>query len=928
MGYEETKKPAATGSTEEISYLNLNYTNISKPLQDSLKYWFGALEKDSKIEKIPINIKTGKNARTNDASTAVDFDTAIKAFNNGDVAAIGALLTKDLNIVCVDIDGCIQNGVISDHAKEILDKLNSLTEISLSGRGIHCFVSGEVPQNVKGACVEIYSDKRFILMTGNFLPQYPQTIEHRQQELTELFDQTIKKPVAPTGQSSIAITTADDAGTVNVLSAEDIKRLLISGKNGERYKKLLEGDISDYPSQSEADLALCRRLAYFTGKNASLMDAIVRQSPLMRPKWDVVHNGKDTYGTMTLQKAIDSCNNVFKPVAGIKKNLLLRFPQLAEVYDKFEGTEYGFDEVYGLYMRVEKGKDTVEKLLAKFIAIPLREVTRDNGIEKNTVFSIIGVTQSGELLPEIQVQASKFSSLSWILDWGLIANIAPGSSVKDYVRYAIQILGSDAERIIEYTHTGWRFANGGMKYLHGAGSIPDDNIRVDLSDIAGNRYRLPSEISSYKSCLETTLKLLEIAPIEVIIPLISVAFLSPLVELFKRAGYEPSFVVWLYGRSGTKKSTLAALILSFFGSFDGKSLPSSFKDTANSLEKKGSILKDCLNVIDDFHPNASRREAIKLEANAEAILRGYGDRVGRGRMNADTSLRLSYPPRGMAIATGEDLPSGGQSSTARYIGIELKQGDIRLDILSELQTKQDQLAQTMTGFISFVGKQFDSLVKDFKTLFPQVRSKATQGVQHGRIPESIAWLYIAFNLFMEFAELEGAVTTAERKQWVLKAWSILTTIADEQSKKVQDDKPSELFLTALNDLLTSNEVYLKNTLKMTAEPSTRSVLVGYEDTDHMYLIPGQTYKAVYQYFQSQGKNFPVKKETLLRHLELDRLIETAKDSKRSYNTIKKMFESKRGLYIMLKKSAFNAVINGKTDFAEDKMTTLVTTKYA
>ena len=62
----------------------------------------------------------------------------------------------------------------------------------------------------------------------------------------------------------------------------------------------------------------------------------------------------------------------------------------------------------------------------------------------------------------------------------------------------------------------------------------------------------------------------------------------------------------------------------------------------------------------------------------------YGDRVGRSRMRADTTLNKTYKPRGMAIVTGEDLPKGA-SSTARYIGVEIKREDINLDILSKLQ---------------------------------------------------------------------------------------------------------------------------------------------------------------------------------------------------------------------------------------------------
>ena len=88
---------------------------------------------------------------------------------------------------------------------------------------------------------------------------------------------------------------------------------------------------------------------------------------------------------------------------------------------------------------------------------------------------------------------------------------------------------------------------------------------------------------------------------EVMYPLIATVFLCPLNEFFRKVGYEPLYLLFLVGRTQTRKSTLAALMLSFFGEFSASTLPCSFKDTANAIEKKGYILKDTLNVVDDYH---------------------------------------------------------------------------------------------------------------------------------------------------------------------------------------------------------------------------------------------------------------------------------------------------------------------------------------
>ena len=72
-----------------------------------------------------------------------------------------------------------------------------------------------------------------------------------------------------------------------------------------------------YASQSEADLALCSKLAFWFQKDAVHIDRIFRQSSLFRPKWDERHYGDgSTYGQKTVEMAITGCGGVYVPKAG------------------------------------------------------------------------------------------------------------------------------------------------------------------------------------------------------------------------------------------------------------------------------------------------------------------------------------------------------------------------------------------------------------------------------------------------------------------------------------------------------------------------------------------------------------------------------------------------------------------------------------
>jgi hypothetical protein len=77
-----------------------------------------------------------------------------------------------------------------------------------------------------------------------------------------------------------------------------------AARNGAKFTALWGGDFSSYQSQSEADLALCCLLAFWTQDGARL-DRLFRAGGLMREKWDE-KRGETTYGAQTIRAALDT----------------------------------------------------------------------------------------------------------------------------------------------------------------------------------------------------------------------------------------------------------------------------------------------------------------------------------------------------------------------------------------------------------------------------------------------------------------------------------------------------------------------------------------------------------------------------------------------------------------------------------------------
>src|SRR5690606_978257 len=97
------------------------------------------------------------------------------------------------------------------------------------------------------------------------------------------------------------------------LTEEGLLDIMFSSKGGERLRSLYDGHWENYhSSQSEADLALCNALAFYTAKDANEMDRMFRKSGLFRKKWDQIHYADgSTYGEVVINKAIEGTSVVF-----------------------------------------------------------------------------------------------------------------------------------------------------------------------------------------------------------------------------------------------------------------------------------------------------------------------------------------------------------------------------------------------------------------------------------------------------------------------------------------------------------------------------------------------------------------------------------------------------------------------------------------
>ena len=446
-----------------------------------------------------------------------------------------------------------------------------------------------------------------------------------------------------------------------------------------------------------------------------------------------------------------------------------------------------------------------------------------------------------------------------------------------------------AKRVTEYNHTGWRSIGGKWCYLYHGGAVGAEGITVDMGD-ALKAYRLDGSGTRgfdqipWNTAARQSLMLQQVMKEEIGIALLGTTYLAPLREFMTQTDVAPAFALFLYGQTQSRKSTAAALALSHYGNFHAKNLPGSFNDTANKIRLPAFLLKDMLFVVDDYHPVASQQEKRQMAATAQALSRAFGDGADRGRLNADGTIKASKPPRCVAIITGEDLPSIGASGLARFFILDIDKEDIpvtkELTALQEA-ARQGMLQRAMRGYIKWLAKQTDTLPERLHELYIRFRQDAqgNDGTLQGRAPETVACILIGYSMMLNYMRDVGALTDEEAQKMLLHARQVLTESSRKQSKDMESEKPTRIFLDSLTELLASKTVVLKDlTSRMDFKPSPGVDMIGYMDADYYYLLPNVAFGAVSRLCREQGVEFPVSLKALYKHLRTDNVLRTAPES--------------------------------------------------
>ena len=265
-------------------------------------------ERKGKPTKVPYNPHTGSFARSDDPGTWASFPIARQAHERSltrrrPYDGIGSMFHRDYT--GIDLDHCVNaDGSIDPWAQAYLERLPSYTEYSPSKTGIHILVRGAIPSGTRRAvpgashpqaAIELYCEHRSFTVTGNHLKRTRTTIE-AYPELGAIHAEITASPPARKERQAAGHHQERDS-SLTERSDDALLERAMHARNGAAFRALWDGNTSAYPSQSEAELALCNLLAFWTSKDGQWMDRLFRRSGLFRPeKWERAARSGEMYG--------------------------------------------------------------------------------------------------------------------------------------------------------------------------------------------------------------------------------------------------------------------------------------------------------------------------------------------------------------------------------------------------------------------------------------------------------------------------------------------------------------------------------------------------------------------------------------------------------------------------------------------------------
>lgn len=450
---------------------------------------------------------------------------------------------------------------------------------------------------------------------------------------------------------------------------------------------------------------------------------------------------------------------------------------------------------------------------------------------------------------------------------------------------------------LKQTLHGWSKITGKTLYFH-------DGIYCDNVDVSTkNKIVVNKQLYNNNQQLRYTLsQMLNVSNnLSITAPLVATAFLGILFRLFTEAGISPQFAIFIYGASGTMKTSFSKVLFTFFNTDDiqRNQIVSSFKDTVTSYEMRFRESRDSVLLLDDYHPSVDVKNKKAMEVKAEEMIRFVGDGIGKNRSNASLEDVKGNRPEGMLVITGEET-LGTNSTLLRTLFIRIQKGDIIPEVLSIFQKNTNWWPTLLQRFIDFIQLYYDDTVLYIKEHIDILREKYKSHFKEMRPCDQMVILELVYRVLGGFL-LDLNYSPSEADICITNCIDACFARVKNSYEQCRRNSIEVIYSIALYNCIISNEIHIAKDVKQ--YECNPSLYQGYLDDVYYILDSVLVNMKINSYLAKSGNPVCLSETEGVNQLKAAGLLITSKNGKNADGSPKILLKVKvtintRRLYML------------------------------
>lgn len=461
------------------------------------------------------------------------------------------------------------------------------------------------------------------------------------------------------------------------------------------------------------------------------------------------------------------------------------------------------------------------------------------------------ISEADVIIPKEQLDTlysvlkKRFPEISFNADCGKAKELFKQYIAERYIQDKAAMKSTKANK-----YPGWGKAFEAKKFHPGQNEDGDTLLTLPNVD-QNHRYNL----------YDYGLKLLKLAPFEVVLPLFLHAHSGFVRKLFQEGCHPIQYVPTLIAPTGSRKTSLAKI---FFLLFNHETY-ASFNDTDRAIELVSTHYKDQTVIFDDCKLTNDKT----LLAKFEKFIRPLSESQGRAKSSEAGSRLERTQQMHTAIITAESYPNElQQSSKLRLLPIFMNQEAVNNQVLTDFQNdkahakqhlKAARLDEYMVLFIRYIEEHYDDIVCMIQSASP------VYGIsQHARINAMyqvqalLAKIILDFGVWCNYHGQEQANILYQ--QWC----DTIKGLVIANNELCNDATPTTLFLRTLANGEAANEVtYAPDKATYWANPDQ---YVGIIHQTDLILIPSPAFAYVEKTCQRLGRRMEYTMDTIANRL--------------------------------------------------------------